>query len=135
TPTPAPTHGSVHVTWSFQGVEAPSHVRLLLIDQLQGSTTCSTLPFDPSIGITIDHPGLPILGTAILPNLSPSSHWMVVAFGTRADGTRVAEACHDQVSVVAGEETAVDLALQNWVADTAGVWNVEQHLNIGLPVP
>jgi hypothetical protein len=135
TPVPTPASGSLHVTWSFQGAEAPSHTRLMLIDQTLGAQTCATLPFQPALGIVIDHPGLPTQGTTIFPNVTAGARWMVVAFGTRADGTRVAEACHDQVNVLAGQMTVVDLPMVNWVADTAGVWDVEQRMNIGLPLP
>jgi len=132
-PTPVSSTGSVDVTYSFSGTEYPNSIELMLIDGASSGQTCTTLPFHPATAIVDDQPGLPIDGSAEMTGLLPGSQYLVVAFGTKADGSRVAEACHDQVDVVAGQTTPVQLAIADWVADATGVWTVDQHVNIGLP--
>ena len=132
-PTPPDSTGKLDVTYTFAGTEYPNSMELMLIDGAAAGQTCTTLPFHPSSSVIDDQPGLPISGSAEMSGLAPGAKYMVVAFGTKADGTRVAAACHDQVNVVAGQTTQVQLSIANWVADATGVWNVDQHVNIGLP--
>ena len=63
----------------------------------------------------------------------PGTKYVVVAIGETAAGGRVAEACHDQVNVVAGQTTDVHLDLLQFVADLTGTYAVAQNLNMGLP--
>lgn len=133
TPTPAPTAGTVNVSYTFTGNEAPSKVRLLVIDGDVSGETCTTVAFNPTNGVVAQRGNLPINGTANFTNVSMGSRYLVVAIGEKANGTRVAQACHDQVNVLGGETTQVDLSLENWVASMTGVYYVDQVANIGLP--
>lgn len=129
--TPNATTGTLAADWTYAGVEAPSKVKLLLIDATTSGTTCTTLPFAPVAGSTLQN--LPANGAANFTQVVPGSKYVVVAIGETAAGGRVAEACHDQVNVVAGQTTSVHLDLLQFVADLTGTYAVAQNLNIGLP--
>ena len=133
TPTPVSTQGELNVAWSFSGVEAPSKVRLLVIDGDASGYTCSTLPFSPTAGIVENKGNLPVNGTAVFDPVSEGNKYLVIGIGEKSDGTRVALDCHEQVNVVGGEETSVTLALENVVADMNGVYGVTHNVNLGLP--
>lgn len=133
TPTPEATEGALDVDWAFSGVEAPTKVRILVIDGDASGYTCSTLPFSPTAGIVEDKANLPINGSAVFDPVAEGSKYLVVGIGTKTNGTRVAMACHDQVNVVGGDRTAVTLGLTNWVADMNGVYDVTHNVNLGLP--
>src|SRR5687768_11188245 len=131
TATPQVTVGTINVTYGFTGNEAPTKVRLLVIDANVSGETCTTVAFAPSSGIIADRPNLPIDGSVNFPNVQEATKYMVVALGEKTDGTRVAEACHDQVNVIGGETTEVSLALENVVGDMNGVYLVTQNVNLG----
>lgn len=133
TPTAVPNSGTVAVSYAFQGNEAPSKVRLLVIDGDVSGETCTTLAFAPTSGIVADRPNLPINGTANFTNVSIGTKYLVVALGEKTDGTRIAMDCQDQVNVTGGDTTQVDLSLLNWVGDLNGSYLVAQNINLGLP--
>lgn len=133
-PSPTPdTLGAVAATWSFDGIEAPTKVRIALFDATISGYTCTTLPFAPALGVVDSLADLPLHGSAEFPGLPEGARYLLQAVGERADGTRLASACHDQVNVLAGKTTVVDLVLGNWIADLNGSWEVAQNVNIGLP--
>lgn len=133
TPTPVETDGQLAVDWAFTGVEAPSKIRVLVIDGDTSGYTCSTLPFNPTAGIVENKANLPVTGNAVFNDVAEGNKYLVVGIGEKANGTRVALDCHDQVNVVGGEETAVTLALKNVVADMNGIYAVGHEVNLGLP--
>lgn len=133
TPTPVSTEGELDVSWSFSGVEAPSKVRLLVIDGDASGYTCSTLPFAPAAGIVENKANLPVNGNAVFNPVAEGNRYLVVGIGEKANGTRVALDCHDQVNVVGGAATGVSLSLKNVVADMSGVFGVAHNVNLGLP--
>lgn len=133
TPTPAATTGAISAQWAFAGAEAPSLADLKLIDAGAAGITCATLPYAPSAGVLGDKANLPVDGTAQFVSLAPGNGYLLALVGTKADGTKVAQACAEGVHVVAGQTTDVSLDFANWVGNTIGVWQVDQHLNIGLP--
>ena len=133
TPTPIETEGELDVDWAFTGVEAPTKVRVLVIDGDTSGYTCSTLPFNMTAGIVENKANLPISGTAVFNDVAEGNKYLVVGVGEKSNGTRVALDCHDQVNVVGGETTSVTLALKNVVADMNGVYAVGHEVNLGLP--
>ncbi len=133
TSTPEVTVGTIAVTYGFTGNEAPSKVRLVVIDAAVTGETCTTVAFAPTAGILADRPNLPINGSVNFTNVAEGNQYLVLALGEKTDGTRIAEACHDQVSVQGGETTQVSLALANVVGDMNGVYMVTQNVNLGLP--
>ena len=133
TPTPESTIGELDVDWSFSGVEAPSKVRILVIDGDTSNYTCETLPFTPSLGIVENKANLPVNGSAIFDDIAEGNEYLVVAIGEKSNGTRVAIDCHDQVNVVGDETTNVVLALKNVAADMNGVYDVAHNVELGLP--
>lgn len=133
TPTAVPNNGTVAVTYTFAGVEAPSKVRLLVIDGDVSGETCTTLAFAPTTGIVADRPNLPVNGSANFTNVSIGTKYLVVALGEKTDGTRIAIDCQDQVNVTGGDTTQVVLSLENWVGDMNGTYLVAQNINLGLP--
>lgn len=133
TPTPVETEGDLNVSWSFTGLEAPTRVKVLVIDGDTSGYTCSTLPFNPTAGIVENKANLPVTGNAVFDEVAEGNKYLVVGIGEKTNGTRVALACHDQVNVVGGEDTTVTLNLKNVVADMNGVYAVAHEINLGLP--
>jgi hypothetical protein len=133
TPTPASTEGELDVDWAFSGVEAPTKVRVLVIDGDTSGYTCSTLPFNMTAGIVENKANLPVSGNAVFNDVSEGTKYLVVGVGEKSNGARVALDCHDQVNVVGGETTSVTLGLKNVVADMNGVYGVSHEINMGLP--
>lgn len=133
TPTPQSTIGELDVDWTFSGVEAPSKVRLLVLDGDANGYTCETLPFSPSAGIVESKTNLPVNGSAIFDEVVEGNEYLVVAIGEKSNGTRVALDCHDQVNVVGDETTMVTLQLENVAADMNGVYGVAHNVELGLP--
>lgn len=133
TSTPNPTTGTVATTWAYSGSQAPSKVRLELVDGVSTGFTCTTLPFNIGSGIVQNMQNLPANGAANFLQVAPGTKYLVVAVGELANGTRVAQACRDQVNVIAGQTTNVDLSLLAFAPDMTGVYTVAQNLNIGLP--
>ena len=133
TPTPVETEGVMNVDWSFAGVEAPTRVKLLVIDGDTSGYTCSTLPFNPTAGIVENKVNLPVSGNAVFQDVAEGNKYLVIGVGEKANGQRVALDCHDQVNVVGGADTDVTLALKNVVADMNGVYGVAHEINLGLP--
>src|SRR5687768_8688986 len=122
TATPQVTVGTINVTYGFTGNEAPTKVRLLVIDASVTGETCTTIAFTPTQAILADRPNLPINGVVNFTNVSEGNKYLVLALGDKTDGTRVAEACHDQVNVEGGEQTEVSLSLENVIGDMNGVY-------------
>ena len=133
TPTPVFTEGELDVDWAFTGIEAPTKVRVLVIDGDTSGYTCSTLPFVMTAGIVENKANLPVQGNAVFNDVVQGTKYLVIGVGEKSDGTRVALDCHDQVNVVGGETTSVTLALKNVVADMNGVYGVGHEINMGLP--
>lgn len=133
TPTPASTVGELDVDWAFTGAEAPTKVRVLVIDGDASGYTCSSLPFDMTAGIVENKANLPIQGNAVFNDVVQGTKYLVVGVGEKSNGSRVALDCQDQVNVVGGETTSVTLALENVVADMNGVYGVGHEVNLGLP--
>lgn len=133
TPTPVETEGSLDVDWAFAGIEAPTKVRVLVIDGDTSGYTCSTLPFNMTAGIVENKANLPVTGNAVFQDVAEGAKYLVVGVGEKSNGVRVALDCHDQVNVVGGESTSVTLDLKNVVADMNGVYDVAHEVNLGLP--
>ncbi|HVO29109.1 MAG TPA: hypothetical protein VMV18_00135 [bacterium] len=133
TSTPAATTGTIAATWSYSGTEAPSRVKLLLIDGQSTGLTCTTLPFAPAAGVLQTISNMPANGAANFTAIQPGAKYIVAAIGENAAGARLASACHDQVNVIAGQTSDVALALLQFVPDMTGTYSVAQNLNIGLP--
>lgn len=133
TPTPESTIGELDVDWTFSGVEAPSKVRIFVIDGDTSAYTCETLPFSPSLGIVENKANLPVNGSAIFDDVAEGNKYLVIAIGEKSNGTRVAFDCHDQVNVVGAETTNVVLELENIAADMNGVYDVAHNVNLELP--
>ncbi len=133
-PDPEPgTEGTVDIRYTFSGTEAPNRVKVFVLDGNVGGQNCGNLPFVPTQGIVATRSGLPISGSVSFDNVEEGTRYVVVAYGEKSNGVRVAEACQDGINVIAEETTLVELTLENWVADTNGNYLVEQNLNMGLP--
>ena len=133
TPTPVETEGNLEVDWAFSGVEAPTRVKVLVIDGDTSGYTCTTLPFNPTAGIIENKANLPVTGNAVFDDVAEGSKYLVVGIGEKANGVRVALDCIDQVNVNGGADTTVTLGLKNVVADMNGVFAVGHEINLGLP--
>src|SRR4051794_27998572 len=59
TSTPVATTGTIAATWAYTGAQAPSKVKILLIDASASGLTCTTLPFTPPTAIQT-LPNLPV---------------------------------------------------------------------------
>ena len=133
TPTPVETEGNLEVDWAFSGVEAPTRVKVLVIDGDTSGYTCTTLPFNPTAGIIENKANLPVTGNAVFDDVAEGNKYLVVGIGEKANGVRVALDCIDQVNVNGGADTTVTLGLKNVVADMNGVFAVGHEINLGLP--
>lgn len=131
--TPTSSKGTIAADWTYTGSEAPSRVKILLVDAASNGLTCTTMPFAPAAGVLQTLPNLPANGAANFTQVAPGTKYIVLAIGETASGARVAAACHDQVNVIAGQITDVSLILNQFVADLTGTYAVAQNLNIGLP--
>ena len=106
---------------AFTVVEAPTRVKVLVIDGDTSGYTCTTLPFNPTAGIIENKANLPVTGNAVFDDVAEGNKYLVVGIGEKANGVRVALDCIDQVNVNGGADTIVTLGLKNVVADMNGV--------------
>ena len=107
--TPTSSKGTIAADWTYTGSEAPSRVKILLVDAASNGLTCTTMPFAPAAGVLQTLPNLPANGAANFTQVAPGTKYIVLAIGETASGARVAAACRDQVNVIAGQTTDVSL--------------------------
>src|SRR5438270_10293943 len=120
TRTATPTTGSVDATCSSPGLYPPAQVKLYLLDAATAGVTCAAPPLVPSAGVLQSSTGLSGSGSLSWTPLTPGSTYLVEALGVNTAGLPMALACHDQVSVFAGQATPVNLTLAAFAPNLAG---------------
>ena len=131
-PTPAQP-GNVTVNYVFQGVENPTRVNVLLIDAETAGISCDNIPYNPTSGVIAQQTNLPVQGAAGFNNVAPGDKWLVFSVGFKANGVRVADTCHDQITVRENETSVVDLTLKNRALEVTGSFDTQMKINLDLP--
>lgn len=133
TPSNEPVPGAIEVDYQFQGVEQPTRVDVLLIDANATGQTCATVPYTPTQNIAGQQNNLPPTAVTRFETLDDGDRWLVYVIGYRNNNIRVADACHDNISVRADQTTTVAIDLLNRPLDVAGEYDTTLALNLELP--